>query len=182
MPGKYLYQATTTSFQIPSNLSLTNHGRQNEQCDMLTAPSSDPHNTNTSSLLSIRYTACNTAVKISSSLLWVSFYPLFHLILLLPSFITLWYYYLFINWFIHVFTHSFPHSPFFFSLPTYNSSVRNSLVYSFLPVLELSLIYVTSIIPSPHVHFFPSFLFDFMSSTVLREEGQSPRKGLSNVR
>jgi hypothetical protein len=49
-------------FQIPSNFSFRNHGRQNEQCDMLKAASSDPHNINTSSLLPLRYTACNTAV------------------------------------------------------------------------------------------------------------------------
>jgi hypothetical protein len=108
---------------------------------MLTAPPSDPHNINTSSLLSIRYIACNTAVIYFSSLLCVSFYPLLHLILFLSSFVTLWYYYLLINRFIHVFTHYCPRSPFFLSLTTYNSSVRNSLVYLFLLVLELSLKY-----------------------------------------
>ena len=46
MQGQYLQQATTTSTQIPSKLSLTNHGGQNELRDMLTARSSDPRNIN----------------------------------------------------------------------------------------------------------------------------------------
>ena len=74
MQLQYLHEATTTSFQIPSNLSFTNHGRQNEQWDMLNAPSSDPHNINTSSLLSTRYTACNTSVNVFSSFRFILFF------------------------------------------------------------------------------------------------------------
>jgi hypothetical protein len=189
MQRQYLHRTTTTSFQIPSNLSLTNHGRQNGQCDMLTAASGDPHNINTSSLLSIRYTASNTAPNFFFFFTLGFLFPLLHLILFPPLFVTLWYYYLLTNWFIYVFIHYCPLSPYFLSLYTFNSSVLNSLVYSFLLVLRLSLKYpahlryiLNSLSPCTFFSFLPSFLFNFMSSTSLRDDSQSPRTGLSNVR
>ena len=167
MQGQYFQQATKTSKFLPNCHSQITGARM-DFATLLTTPSSDPHNINTSSLLSIRHTAFNTAVSFLLLYSGFPFYPLLHLILFPPAFVTVWFYHLLNKW-IHSCIHSLL-SPFVFFLSRYTVlKILLCVVFWFIHFFwfcgflsNILLIHIISLIPSLHVPFSVSFLYNFV--------------------